>query len=165
MNLVFPGTFNPFHLGHLDIVKRASTFLREDETLFIGLAVNPSKPATFMSVENRVHVIERSCMQACLKNVAVEKYTDSTISYCRLRNARLVRGLRNSADFEYEKPMAVVNKEHGIETMFFMTDSRYAHISSSLIRNMLAAKLDIDKYVSSSVTDVVNGAGGIINGN
>ena len=156
MNLVFPGTFNPFHLGHLDIVKRASTYLREGETLYIGLAVNPNKPATFMTIQDRVYVIERSCQQACLKNVLVEKYTDSTISYCQLRKAQLVRGLRNSTDFEYEKPMAVVNKEFGIETMFFMTDSRYEHISSSLIRNMLDVKLSIDKYIPSSVLDVVN---------
>jgi pantetheine-phosphate adenylyltransferase len=158
MNLVFPGTFNPFHYGHLDIVKRAQTLLGDGDHLFIGISVNPEK-SKHQLIPDNVNTINHMLAIEKLSKVIVKYYTSSTVDFCKSNNAKLVRGLRNSADFEYEKPMATVNKEFGIETIFLMTDSKYSHISSSLIRNMLHANLSVASYMPSVIISYITTQG------
>jgi len=161
MNLVFPGSFDPFHNGHLDVVKRAHSILASiniDRKIIIGLAYNPQKHSE-LTFETRIKAINATFAELGIgeDEVEVETYTTSTVDFCKKKSAMLIRGLRNSADFEYEKPMAEVNKRFGVETLFIMTGSEYSHVSSSLIRNMRAAKLDVSEYLPKPILNLLQG--------
>lgn len=156
MNLFFPGTFRPFHNGHLEIAKRAYALLPEDDsTLFIGIASNPDKPEDDGSRYHRMQVIKEVCLQNKLYKVDVITYDCATAIWAKLQYANIVRGLRNASDFEYEKPMATVNKTFGVETIFIITENEFCHVSSSLIKKMMHANLPIDAYLPSLIVQYI----------
>lgn len=130
---VYVGSFDPITLGHLDIIRRASRIF---EHVTVGIGVNPDKTSLF-SVEERFEL----CNEAVddLANVDVRTFEGLTVEFVRLCNSRiLLRGVRTLTDMEQEFTMTLANRvlDEEIESVFLMSAERYAHISSSLIKQI-----------------------------
>lgn len=144
---VFPGTFDPITLGHIDIIKRALPLFDE---LIIAIGVNASK-TTMFSLEERKRFIEKSFE---LENkVKVKSYSGLTAHFCHQEKAEfLVRGLRNSTDLNYEQPIAQTNlKMAKVETIFLVSSPEVSNISSTIVRDVLVNNGDISGLVPTSV--------------
>ncbi|RLZ12393.1 pantetheine-phosphate adenylyltransferase [Faecalibacter macacae] len=132
---VFPGSFDPITLGHLDIIERAAPLF---DKIIVAIGTNSSKNYMF-SLEQRKEFIAQSI--AKFDNVEVDVYEGLTVDYCREKDASyILRGLRNPADFEFEKAIAHTNRaitNHDIETIFLLTSSGKAYISSSIVRDVM----------------------------
>jgi pantetheine-phosphate adenylyltransferase len=132
---VFPGSFDPITLGHLDIIERAVPLF---DKIIVAIGTNSSKNYMF-SLEQRIKFIEESV--AKFDNVEVMSYNGLTVDFCDEVNAQFIlRGLRNPADFEFEKAIAHTNRaitNHNIETIFLLTSSGKAYISSSIVRDVM----------------------------
>ncbi|GAB1307474.1 pantetheine-phosphate adenylyltransferase [Urechidicola sp. KH5] len=130
---VFPGSFDPITLGHVDIIKRAIPLFDE---IIIAIGINADKKYMF-SLEERIRFIEETFKDE--SSVKTDTYTGLTVKYCEEQNAQfLLRGLRNPADFEFEKAIAQANQKlSGIDTVFFLTSSGHSFISSSIVRDIL----------------------------
>lgn len=147
MKAVFPGSFDPPHLGHIDVIRRAASVA---EQVIVGVAVNPDKTA-FLPVAKRVELLRAEC--APFRNVTVASYEGQTADFAKSQQANaLVRGIRGWADLEAERGMAEVNRTSGgIDTLFFFTGASFAHISSDLVRKALAAEIPLDALVPPGV--------------
>lgn len=132
---VFPGSFDPITLGHLDIIERGVPLF---DKLIIAIGQNSHKRYMF-SLEERMSFIRKSCEG--FPSVEVEHYEKLTVDYCLRKKAQyLLRGLRNPADFEFEKAIAHTNRTlaHGkLETVFLLTSSGKSYISSSIVRDII----------------------------
>jgi pantetheine-phosphate adenylyltransferase len=130
---VFPGTFDPITLGHLDIVDRGRKLFDE---LIVAIGVNPEKDHLF-PVEERIKMI-RSLMKK-FPNVSVEAYEGLTVQFVQKHNASaILRGLRNLSDMDYEFRVALTNRKvAGVETVFIMTREEFGFTSSSLIKQIV----------------------------
>lgn len=132
---VFPGSFDPITLGHLDIIERAVPLF---DKIIVAIGQNAQKKYMF-SLEQRKEWIEASL--AKFNNVEVDTYKGLTVEYCRKKNAQFIlRGLRNPADFEFEKAIAHTNRaitQSDIETIFLLTSSGKSYISSSIVRDVI----------------------------
>jgi pantetheine-phosphate adenylyltransferase len=130
---VFPGTFDPITLGHVDIIKRALPLFDE---LIIAIGVNADKKTMF-SLEERIQFIEDVFKNE--SQVKVKSYSGLTANFCKEENAQfIVRGLRNSIDFAYEQSIAQANaKVNGIDSVFLISSPEYSHISSSIVRDIV----------------------------
>jgi pantetheine-phosphate adenylyltransferase len=149
---VYTGVFDPIHLGHLDIIRRASHMWDE---LIVGVGINPEKE-TFFSLEERVKLITQ--VVAPFKNVAVKPFTELAVHFVRNAKARImVRGLRTLSDMEYEFTMSLTNLslDPGIETVFLMAKEEYSHVSSSLLRQIATLGGDLTKFVPPEVRDAL----------
>ena len=150
---VYPGSFDPITLGHLDIAARAANLFDEVHILVVH---NPSKSPRFSS-EERVELIRASLGE--LKITGPAKITVDTldggllVNYCKMVSATaLVKGFRTSVDLDYELPMAQVNRDlAGVETVFIPADPVHGHISSSLVRQVADLDGKVDKYVTQAV--------------
>lgn len=145
---LYPGSFDPFTLGHLDIVERASHLFQEVE---VTVAENAAKKG-FLPVNTRCDLIRESTSH--LNNVVVRSFSGLLASYAEDRKAvALVRGLRQVSDFEYEFRMAFANRRlaPGIETVFLMTTEEHALISSSVVREIHHWGGDISSFVPEPV--------------
>lgn len=140
---IFPGSFDPFTLGHYDIVMRG---LHLFDTIIIGIGRNTSKTPTF-PLEARIEAIQRVFTNE--PRVQVEIYDGLTIDFAAAHQAScILRGVRSMQDFEYERNIAAANKQlAGIETVLLYTRPEYAHISSSLVRELYAYGKDISPYL------------------
>ncbi|AFY78977.1 MAG: pantetheine-phosphate adenylyltransferase [Hydrococcus sp. C42_A2020_068] len=133
MIAIYPGSFDPITLGHLDLIERAGQLF---ERVIVAVLCNTSKQPMF-SVEKRLEQI-RHCTQH-LPNVEVDSFLGLTVEYAKLRNARvLLRGLRVLSDFEKELQMAHTNKtlRDEIETVFLATAKEYSFLSSSIVKEI-----------------------------
>lgn len=133
MIAIYPGSFDPITLGHLDIIERASSLF---EQVVVAVLCNPSKDPLF-SVAQRLEQIEKSTRH--LPNIEVDSFTGLTVEYAKLRGARvLLRGLRVLSDFEKELQMAHTNQTlwEGIETVFLATTKEYSFLSSSIVKEI-----------------------------
>jgi pantetheine-phosphate adenylyltransferase len=133
MIAIYPGSFDPITLGHLDIIERACSLF---EKVIVAIACNPSKNPLF-SVQQRIQQIQE-CTQH-LPNVEVDSFNSLTVTYAQNRQAKvLLRGLRVLSDFEYELQMAHTNKSisQHIETVFLATSNEYSFLSSSLVKEI-----------------------------
>ena len=147
-NALYAGSFDPITLGHLDIIKQSSQIF---DKIIIGIAKNPEKK-DFLPIEDRLKLI-KECISD-IPNAEVHFYEGLTVDFARKHNASiLIRGLRNSADFEYELQLAKINSdlEDDINTIFLASKPEYNHISSSVIRELISYNRDISKYVPSNV--------------
>jgi pantetheine-phosphate adenylyltransferase len=142
-NAVFAGTFDPFTIGHQDIVNRALPLF---DKIIIAIGVNEEKTPIF-SLDDRMKIICKAFIHN--KKIEVETYTGLTGAFCKKKNAQyLIRGMRNSLDFQYENDLAQINKElFGLETVFFMTVHTLYHVSSSLVRELYKNKGDYLNYL------------------
>jgi len=132
---VFPGSFDPITLGHFDIIERAVPLF---DKIIVAIGQNAQKKYMF-SLEQRKKWIEDSLKR--FSNVEVDTYEGLTVDYCKRKNASFIlRGLRNPADFEFEKAIAHTNRaitQKDIETVFLLTSSGKSYISSSIVRDVI----------------------------
>lgn len=132
---VFPGSFDPITLGHMDIIARAAPLF---DKIIVAIGTNSSKNYMF-TLEQRKQFIADAIVK--FDNVEVEDYKGLTVDYCREKDASyILRGLRNPADFEFEKAIAHTNRaitNHDIETIFLLTSSGKSYISSSIVRDVM----------------------------
>lgn len=144
---VFPGSFDPVTLGHVDIISRALPLFDE---LIIAIGVNDAKKYMF-TLEERIAFIKESFKDE--PKISVETYKGLTIDYCKKVDATyMLRGLRNPADFEFEKAIAQTNRKlSGIDTLFLLTSADTSFISSSIVRDVLRNGGDYTVLVPGSV--------------
>ena len=140
---LFPGTFDPFTIGHQSLVTRGLNLVDE---IVISIGINDKK-LTYFSLEKRIAAI-----QALNKNeprVSVRQYNSLTVDFAREMGAEFImRGIRTVNDFEYEKSIADVNRKlAGIETFILFTEPEHTHISSSIVRELLRYGKDISLFV------------------
>ena len=144
---VFPGSFDPLTLGHCDIINKILDLFDE---IIIAIGENSDKKNMFSMDERKKFIHNEFKNQKKLK---ILSYDGLTVNFCKKIDANfIVRGLRNPADFEFEKTIAQTNKKlTGIETVFFLTSPETAYISSSIVREIINNKGDYTKLVPSSV--------------
>jgi pantetheine-phosphate adenylyltransferase len=144
---VFPGSFDPITLGHFDIIKRGVSLFDE---VVVAIGINAEKKYMF-SLEDRKKFIEDAFKNE--PKVTVVTYEGLTIDLCRKLEAKFIlRGLRNPADFEFEKAIAHTNRKLSkIETVFLLTASNTSYISSSIVRDVIRNKGDYSVLVPESV--------------
>jgi pantetheine-phosphate adenylyltransferase len=149
---VYPGSFDPPTLGHLDVVERAAKLFEE---IVVAIGVNTSK-RPLLSVEDRAKALREST--AHLPNVRVDSFEGLLMDYVHSIGAGcIVRGLRATADFEYEFQMAMVNRRLSpeVETVFLMTRWEYSYLSSSIVREVANLGGDYREMVPAPVADVI----------
>ena len=144
---IFPGSFDPLTLGHVDIIKRGVALFNE---VIIAIGENSSKDYMF-SLEERIKFIESTFRDN--PKVSVMSYSGLTIEFCKEIGVDFIlRGLRNPADFEFEKAIAHTNRHLStLETVFLLTSAQTSFISSSIVREIIRYKGDYEKLVPSSV--------------
>ena len=144
---LFPGSFDPITLGHFDIIRRALALFDE---IVVAIGVNGDKNYMF-TVEQRKEFIEKAFADE--PKVKVSTYQGLTVDYCREIDAQFIlRGLRNPADFEFEKAIAHTNRTLSkIETVFLLTAARTSFISSSIVRDVIRNNGDYTVLVPKSV--------------
>ncbi len=146
-----PGSFDPFTLGHRFVVERAAARFEE---VIVTVVVNPNKQGMF-TVDERIDLIARTC--ADLPNVRVDRWRGLLVDYMANEGVTtMIKGLRSSSDFEYEVPMAQMNRELAdVETLFLWTDPRFAHVSSSLVKEVAVLGGDVEPFLSPEVFGAV----------
>lgn len=145
---LFPGSFDPITKGHYSVVKRALPIF---DKIIIGVGKNSSKNYLF-TLEQRLEAI-----QSAFKNehkIVVDTYQGLTVNYCKENNIQyILRGLRSAADFDYERTIALMNKEleDNVETVFLLSEPRYSGIHSTVVREILRYGGDPKKFVPEGV--------------
>lgn len=150
MVAIYPGSFDPVTLGHLDIIERASKLA---DKLIVGVLNNKAKTPLF-SVEERVKMLED--ITKGLSNVEVVPFEGLLIDFAEKYQAgMIIRGLRAVTDFEYELQMAQTNHKlkRNIETVFLITNLEYSYLSSSIVKEVAAFGGDISEFVSPEVKE------------
>jgi pantetheine-phosphate adenylyltransferase len=144
---VFPGSFDPITLGHLDIIQRSIPLFDE---IIIGVGTNSEKKYMF-PLDKRMDFIKNTFAE--FKSISVTQYEGLTIEFCKKVQADfIIRGLRNPADFEFEKAIAHTNRKlSGIETVFLLTAAKTSFISSSIVREIISNQGDYTQLVPATV--------------
>lgn len=145
---VFPGSFDPVTVGHVSIVKRALPLF---DKIIIGIGVNSEKKHMF-SLAQRMQWLD-SIFESD-DSVSVESYSGLTINFCVEKKARyILRGLRTSADFEFERGIGQINRklESDIETVFLLTEPEFSPISSSIVRDVIRHGGNVDGLIPNEV--------------
>lgn len=150
---LYPGTFDPLTLGHIDIIRRASALV---DRLVIGVAINRDKGPLF-TLEERVAMIEAECTEILKQNgteIVVHPFENLLIDCARDVGAQIiVRGLRAVADFEYEYQMVGMNRvlDVSVETVFLMAEARHQAIASKLVKEIARLGGDVSKFVPAAI--------------
>ena len=149
---VFPGSFDPITLGHVDIISRSLPLFDE---IVIAIGINAKKNYMF-SIDERKKFIQNAFFAE--QKISVETYTGLTVDYCKeIKADFIVRGLRNPADFEFEKAIAQTNRKlSGIETVFLLTSAETSFISSSIVRDIVKNGGDASSLLPQSVAHYFN---------
>lgn len=150
MKALYPGSFDPPHCGHLDVIRRAAKVC---DQLVVGIGGNGSKQP-FLPALARVEILRAEC--AALRNVEVVQYNGATVHWAKANGVQvLVRGLRHATDLDAEAPMATVNRANGFETLFLVCDPALAHVSSRIIREVMSAGLSTDGLIAARTYDAI----------
>ena len=147
---VFPGTFNPFTKGHLDIVERSSRLF---DRVIVAAAVETGKTGV-LDVKHRAALIEK-CVSG-FKNVSVRGFSGLLVDFCKAAGADvIVRGIRNYNDFLLENSLSLINRKlsENVETVFLITSPEHSHISSSSVRDLIRLKADITSFVPAEIKE------------
>ncbi len=150
---IYPGTFDPLTNGHMDIIRRG---LRLCDRLIIAVAVNLLKKPLF-SVEERLEMISDSCKD--LGNIEAVSFNGLLVDYCKENGVNfIIRGVRDSADFGYERSMALMNRRlpGALETVFMVSDGESHFLSSSMIREIAFLGGDVSAFLPSNVLPFLN---------
>ena len=151
---LYPGTFDPFTLGHADIMRRGAKLV---DRLIIGVTTNPSKNPLF-TPEERMEMVASEVARLGLENVEIKGFDALLMDVAERENAAIIiRGLRAVADFEYEYQMAGMNQQlnAGIETVFLMADISLQPIASKLVKEIAFYGGDISRFVSPPICERV----------
>jgi len=150
---VYPGSFDPMTLGHLDIIKRASKMF---EQVVVCVLNNKAKSPLF-SVEDRVKILNEAVKD--LPNVSVDTFEGLLIDYAKENNVHVaIRGLRAVTDFEYELQIAQTNRkfsDEGLDTVFLTTSLEYAYLSSSVVKEIASFGGDVSRCVPPYVDELI----------
>ena len=149
---VYPGSFDPVTLGHIDIIQRASEIVDE---LIVGVLVNKGKNPLF-SVQERVNMLQ--IVTKDIPNIRVESFDGLRVDFLKLKDAEFViRGLRAITDFEYELQMAQTNRimSPDTDTIFLTTNLKYAYLNSTTVKEVASYGGDISKFVPEFVAGAV----------
>lgn len=156
---LYPGTFDPITLGHIDIIRRAAKLV---DKLVIGVAINRDKGPLF-DLEERVAMIEAECAALARQTgieIVAHPFENLLINCARDVGAQMiVRGLRAVADFEYEYQMVGMNRQldDSIETVFLMAEAQHQAIASKLVKEIARLGGDISKFVTPRVAQALTG--------
>ncbi|MDG2339791.1 MAG: pantetheine-phosphate adenylyltransferase [Paracoccaceae bacterium] len=156
---LYPGTFDPVTLGHLDIIRRAAFLV---DRLVIGIAINRDKGPLF-NLEERVAMIERECAALSIETgteIVAHPFENLLIDCARDVGAQvIIRGLRAVADFEYEYQMVGMNRvlDSSIETVFLMAEAKHQAIASKLVKEIARLGGDVSSFVTPDVRDELVG--------
>ena len=144
---VFPGSFDPLTLGHCDIIDRSINLFDE---IIVAIGINSSKNCMFSLAERKKFINTHYINEPKIK---VMEYEGLTVDFCNKTEAGFIlRGLRNPADFEFEKAIAQTNRKlTGIDTVFFLTSAKNSYISSSIVREVIVNNGDYTKLVPNCV--------------
>lgn len=151
---IYPGSFDPLTLGHMDIIERAAKIVDE---LVVGVLNNSAKNSLF-SIEERVSMIQE--MTASIPNVTVASFNGLLVDYMDEIDATIiVRGLRAVTDFEYELQIAQTNRVENakVETIFLTTSLQYSYLSSTIVKEFASYGGDISKFVPAQLIDRIYG--------
>ena len=145
---VFPGSFSPFTLGHKSIVDRGLSIF---DKIIIAIGINTDKNQYF-SIEERMQWIED--IYGKDPKIEISRYTGLTVNFCKQKGANFIlRGIRDSHDFKYEKNIAQMNNkiQDDIETIFLITPPEISHISSSIVRDIIKNGGDVSKFIPKEI--------------
>lgn len=149
---VFPGSFDPITNGHESVIKRAALLF---DKIIVAIGVNSQKN-TFFDMATREKMIEATFED--YDNICVSHYSGLTVDYCKSINANyLLRGLRTSADFEFERSIGQINKQMDttIETIFMLTQPEHTPLNSSIIRDILKHGGDAEQFVPENAWKII----------
>ncbi|HBQ95798.1 MAG: pantetheine-phosphate adenylyltransferase [Firmicutes bacterium] len=141
---VYPGSFDPIHLGHVDVIERAAKLF---DTLIVAVFVNTAKTPLFSDSE-RLQMVRESTKH--IPNVIIERSEDLLVRYAQKRGVdAIVRGLRAVLDFDYEFQIALMNKKMApnLETIFILTGEKYSYLSSTLIKELASYGAELKNLV------------------
>jgi len=147
-NAIFPGSFSPFTVGHQSVVNRALPLF---EKIIISIGINSEKNQYF-SIEERLQWIKD--VYGNNPKIEIKFYEGLTVNFCKKENANyILRGLRDSHDFKFEKGIAQMNKDLNkeVETIFIITPPEISHISSSIIRDIIKNGGDVSKFIPKEI--------------
>ena len=150
---IFPGSFDPLTLGHIDII---NTGLKLFKTIIIGIGVNDKKKHMF-DVKKRNKMINSVFLNN--KCVTIKEYRGLTIEFCKKQNANyIIRGIRDNHDFNYEKNIALANQEldKNIETLFIPPKKPHMFISSSIVREIIANKGNLSPFLPKQIIEILH---------
>jgi len=150
---IYPGSFDPVTLGHLNIIKRAAACF---DHVIVCVMVNSKKTGMF-TPEERVELLRRSTDR--FSNVEVDSSNELLAAYARRRRAHVVvKGLRAVSDFEQEVQMAVINRHLNpkLETMFLASSEKYTYLSSTIVKEMARYGADLSSFIPREIVDDVN---------
>ena len=145
---IFPGSFDPLTIGHVEIIKHT---LKIFETIIIGIGINPKKTNMF-TLDQRKKFIT-SCFKDD-KRVIIKSYKGLTVDFCKkMKSNHIIRGIRNSNDFEYEQSIHLANTEinHNITTIFIPSRKEHLFISSSIIKEIIINKGDLSSFIPKEI--------------
>ena len=145
---IYPGSFDPLTLGHMDIIKRAS---KKFEKLIVAVSLNRNKKH-FFTIKERLEILETELKE--YDNIIVKSFDTLLVDFAKLQKCNIIiRGIRDNTDFEYEMQMANINKSlsNDMETFFLVSDKKYAHISSSVVKEIISYNGNYGKFVTKSV--------------
>ena len=152
--MLLTGTFDPPTMGHLDIIRRGANLC---DKLVVGIAININKRSQpFLTIEQRTDLLKK--MTQDIPNVEVISFEGLVVDFAKKNGIDgLLRGLRPSADPDYEFQMASANRKMiGIETLFLLSDEKYSHISSTLIREIASYGHSVEAFVPQEVAKVLS---------
>ena len=150
--IIYPGTFDPIHNGHIDIATRAAKLF---DVLEFVVAINVEKDPLF-TVEERLALITDSTKH--IKNIKVNQFTGLVVDYAKDSDSiAIIRGLRHVSDFEFEFQMAMMNfhLNPDIASLFMMPDEKYIHLNSTVVNDVVKNGGDISAFVPSCVNDAL----------
>lgn len=166
MKVIYPGSFDPITIGHLDIIKRLDQMFDE---VVVAILINEAKHSLF-SIKERKQLIEEEIEENKLENIKVKTFEGLLVDFAKKENSKtIVRGIRAVTDYEYEINIAQFNNKlyPGLETIFLLSDPKFSFISSSGIRELASFGGDVSKFVSKNVKTAIyekNKLGGKNNG-
>ena len=150
--IIYPGTFDPIHNGHIDIATRAAKLF---DVLEFVVAINVEKEPLF-TVEERLALITESTKH--IKNIKVNQFTGLVVDYAKSSDSiAIIRGLRHVSDFEFEFQMAMMNfhLNPDIASLFMMPDEKYIHLNSTVVKDVVKNGGDISAFVPSCVNEAL----------
>ena len=143
MTSIFTGSFDPFTIGHDDIVRRILPLF---DKIVIGIGVNERKNYMFTAEERKAQI---SRLYAAESKIEVKTYSDLTVDFARRENASfIIKGVRSAKDFEYEREQADINRQlSGVETLLLYSNPKYSAVSSSLVRELIHFGRDVTEFL------------------